>query len=225
MLGKANGGGVVAFLNVTCPNSSTITIANGNITSTKTGTYAAFKLQRIGTWTVTASYNGFTETTSVSVGAGQTQNITMLNNIHIYNHNSYSAGFSGGWSGQYYDTFDGIWHSYDPISGDHVHAETTGTRSVFKATSNGSVNLTGIDYVRIGYSGEQDPGCIYRVQVVGTNGSTVLATSGDISEDRSYTTIDLDVRSINSAAKFQIYAERSGYGYAKVDLYDIWLRS
>lgn len=199
MLGKANGGGIVAFLNVNCPNSSTITAVNGNNRLTATGKSASFKLPRTGNWTVTATYNGISQSQTVSVSAGQTKTVTLLTSVYLYNAGSYASGFSSGWS-------------YGERS---TYVETTGTQyGNNPSISNGSVNLNGYKHL---YAVVQ-----YRVDKAqyawgGSEFSIIDASNTELAKQGHYDsthsgwdtyqpaeTWTFDITNINQIAKFKI---------------------
>ena len=64
MLAKTNAELVLCFLTVKCMNSASVTVVNGNLTYTKTGATTSFTLPRIGTWSITATFNGLTQARS-----------------------------------------------------------------------------------------------------------------------------------------------------------------
>jgi len=229
MLGKANGGGIIATLNVTCPNSSTITATNGNLTFSVTGRTAAFKIPRTGNWTVTASCNGLYEQQTVSVSAGQTINRSMLYTLHIFSNGTYAHGFSSGWTGWYQKSGGGGTENYDPVTNGYVEATARIVQHETHAYSSGWVNLTGYRTVRFvidGYTGTrgQIGNGKVEVQIRQTGTASVVQTTGDIwGGDQSYSeTRDLDVSSINAGVYFEIVA-KEWEGEAQIKLHDIYL--
>lgn len=219
MVGKTNAGGIVGFINVSCPNVSTITAQNGNIVLTATGTYAAFKLQRIGTWTVTASYNGLYETRTVNISPGQTQNLTMLTGMYLYNQGSYAPGFASGWA-----VTNGA-----SDQGNRIHASTGQPKE--SATSNGTVNLSGYRTISVYIAGAITPDNVYGIgeiafNITDSSGQTVLLQHKERSERnrKTYdTTWTFDVSSINQNVKFQITAQSYQGATSTIDLYSIYL--
>lgn len=222
MIGKTNAGSIVAFLNVSCPNSSSITIQSGNIFFSATGTNVSFKLPRIGDWTITASYNGITVTKTVTITAGQTLNETMMDNIYLYNAGVYATGFASGWSAGDYGTYISV---------------TGGPGGSGVSQSSGSVNLTGYRIVAIHVSGD----------IGGSSNTTEQAMAEIITEDgtqllqinKTYSppewggsqafdeTWGFDVSSINSNVKFRIsgntWAGGSDSRHATINLHSIQL--
>ena len=212
MLGKANGGGVVAFLNVNCPHSSTITVKNGNITRTATGTSVSFKLQRIGNWTITATYGSITETRTVSMSAGQTRTETMLNSLYAYNHGSYASWFSRGWSTSSGDSDRG------GEASTYVYAYGSAANVIgYTTTSNGSVNLTGFRTVQLTFNGwaalfpDSDWGGEYSLRILNASTNAVLWTQTYYApSSQSNATISVNVSNINVPVKFSIEGKTQG---------------
>jgi hypothetical protein len=200
MLGKANGGGVVAVLNISCPNSSTITARNGTLSFTRTGTYASFKLPRTGTWTVTASYNGLSETRNIAVTPGQVVNVTMMSSFYLYNRGAYAAGFTSGWS-----------------AGDQnnsVYVESNSYNKNGSAISNGSVNLTGYRSVSVYINGsiesERYAASQLSVEITDAAGNVLLRQATEQTQGNVKTydlTWTFNVSSINTSARFRLVSQ------------------
>ena len=222
MIGKVKTGGIVAFINVSCPNSSLVTVSSSGapvISMQQAGTNMQFKLPRIGDWIVTASYNGLSETRTINVGAGQTQNVTMLTGMYLYNHGSYAPGFASGWAVT----------SGAADQGNRIHA-STGQPKV-SATSNGTVNLSGYRTISAYIAGAITPDNVYGIgeiafNITDSSGQTVLLQHKERSERNSKTydtTWTFDVSSINQNVKFQITAQSYQGATSTINLYSIYL--
>lgn len=230
MLGKVNSGLIFGILKVSCPNSATVTITNGNLSFSNTGTYSEFKLPRTGDWTIRATFNGLTETYTRTVNAGQTVSLTVLTNIHIYHNQTYQYGFSGTFNGWHYRSSSQAPDSYNPIEDNHVHAAASGTSFRTWARSTMAINLTGIRQVKFGgwgktTTGGNDGDGKFAVHITDASGNLLAESGYQGGGDQEYPNLvlTLDVSSINRTGYFQIYAEHWAYGSAVINLYDIWL--
>lgn len=222
MIGKVKTGGIVAFINVSCPNSSLVTVSSNGapvISMQQAGTNMQFKLPRIGDWIVTASYNGLSETRTINVGAGQTQNVTMLTGMYLYNQGSYAPGFTGGWTVT----------SGASDQGSYIHASTGSPKET--ATSRGTVNLRGYQTISAYIAGAITPDNVYGIgeiafNITDSSGQTVLLQHKERVE-RNRKTFDMiwsfDVRSIIQDVKFQITAQSFQGATSTINLYSIYL--
>jgi len=214
MIGKTNSGIILGIINVNLPNSSTVTVSNGNLSFTASGTSVSFKLPRAGTWTVSASSNGISETRNITVNPGAVVNVSMLTGLYLYNRGAYA--FTRGWS-------RGEQSGYVTVNGNN------------NSISNGSVNLTGYRTLRAEVTGRLAPEsyatCQMRFEITDTSGNVLQRqneTKERSAQDYSLTWT-FDVSSINQYVKFRIATqgwsgggEASGWT-ARINLYSIYL--
>lgn len=132
MLAKTNAELVLCFLTVSCMSSASVTVQNGNLTYTKTGATTSFALPRIGTWTITATFNGLTQVRTVTLSGGQSQTVAFPTDIYLYNRGSYAEGYTHGWTAG--------------EESNQVHIAMPNT-----ALSRGWIDLTGVNQVQIEY--------------------------------------------------------------------------
>lgn len=193
MIGKTNSGLILGIINVSCPNPSTITVTNGNLSFTRTGTSASFKLPRTGTWRVTVSYNGLTEVRDVAVAPGQVVNVTMMSSFYLYNRGVYAPGFGTGWSAG--------------DQGTSVYVQSNSYNKNGPSLSNGSVNLTGYRtvsvYIEGSISSERYGTSELRFEITDTAGNTILKQSTGTASKSYALTWTFDVSSINYAVRFR----------------------
>ena len=222
MVGKTNAGSILGFINVACQYSSTVTITNGSLSFTETGTTVNFKLPRIGSWSITAAYNGMTQTRTVTVSSGQTVNVTIEYEFYLYNRGTYHSSFASGWSAGNQGTYIG----------------GSGSRwGAFASVSTGTFDLTQYKTVIMGVSGyinDQDYGTSAAGAQVWSTSGTALSEQNKV-DPRSNLSYNItwneswtyDVTNINQAVKFRIYtAHWSGGGElaectAGINLYSI----
>ena len=221
MIGKTNSGIILGIINVTCPNPSTITVTNGNLSFTGSGTYASFKLPRAGTWTITATYNGITVTKDVTITPGQVLATTIGDSVMLYDRGSYANGFASGWSVADYGTYVAISTNAGPVTSD----------------STGSVNLTGYRTVKAriegGIGGTSDTHGQIWFSVINGSGTLIVTHTESYSppewggSETFDTTGALDVSEINYSVRFQLRAETWAGGsdsrHANISLYKIEL--
>jgi len=192
MIGKTNSGLILGIINVSCPNPSTITVTNGNLSFTRTGTSASFKLPRTGTWTVTVSYNGLSEVRNIAVAPGQVVNVTMMSSLYLYNRGVYAVGFGHGWS-----TGD---------QGNHVYVSKGGA-GYLGSLSNGSVNLTGYRtvsvYIEGTISSERYASSDLEFEITDTAGNRIMRKTINEGSKNYALTWTFDVSSINYAVRFR----------------------
>lgn len=222
MIGKVNSGLILGILKISCPNNATVTIQNGNLSYTKTGTAVEFKLPRIGTWNITAAYNGITNTYPVVVNPGQTVNVTVLDSFYLYNAGTYITGFARGWT--------------KGETASSVSINATASRNP-TSTSNGSVNVTGYRTINAHITGDiggpaATSGRI-TMEVISTDG-TVLASNyiswsaPEWGGSQAYDTVWVfDVSTINQPIQFRLrantYAAGSESRHATITLHSIQL--
>jgi len=219
MIGKVNSGLILGILKISCPNNATITIQNDNLTYTKTGTAVEFKLPRIGTWNITAAYNGITNTYPVIVNPGQTVNVTVLDSFYLYNAGVYVTGFARGWT--------------EGETASNVSINAAASRNP-TSTSNGAVNVTGYRTINTHITGDigGSSGTSGRIMLeIISTGGTVLA-SNNISRSgggsQTYDTVwTFDVSAINQLVQFRLkantYAGGSETRHATITLHSIQL--
>ena len=210
MLSKTNAELVLCFLTVNCMNSANVTVQNGNLVMTKTGATTNFTLPRIGTWTITATFNGLTQVRSVTMSGGQSQTVTYPSDIYLYNQGSYAEGFVHGWSAG--------------EEANQVYIKTLGPD--IQTTSTGAVDLTGISQVEVSW--QYNIGCVNQSEVYMDGYVFVADVNGnpirDIAWNRVYTwgnryqnTTRVSVADINQLAKFALRlsgrGERQGHGW------------
>lgn len=203
MIGKTNSGRVQGILNITCDNSCTVTVTQTGkpYSFTQTGKSMSFKLPSSGTWHISATFGGLTQTKDVTITPGQVLNVKVLDSFYLYNAGTYMTGFRSGWSAGEQSSYVGI---------------TTASGAVY-SKSTGSVNLTGYKTVKAKITGDIG-GVAYTsgeiaVEIV-TADNTVLATKsvrwdapawgGSESYDTTWT---FNVSSINRAVYFRLMVQ------------------
>ena len=204
MIGKTNSGVILGIINVNCPNVATVTLTQSGraYRFTQTGSSTSFKLPVAGTWHISATSYGITQTADVTISPGQTRTVSMLTNLQLYNYGSYASGFASGWS--------------QGDSGDHV--ELYGNRGTSRtATSNGSVNLTGYRTVNATIDGyfsiPSYCGGSIAFEIINGSGATILdkvesLSRGADSQTKTIptTTWTFDVSGINYSVRFRLRA-------------------
>jgi len=203
MTGKANAGGVLGLLNVTCAIETTVTLTKPGyaVTFTKTGTNLSFKLPMAGDWTMTSVQNGLTQTRTVTLTAGVPLTVEPITDIMLYNRGVYATGFASGWSSG--EGSGSVSKTGGPYMKPRGYAKSTG-----------SVNLSEFETVQFEYSSSFNLGYYangdFGFEVVRAGTDTVLASW--TAPRRTYgndplTTQTIDVSSINEAVNFRIWAD------------------
>lgn len=200
MIGKTNAGQVQGILNVTCDNSCTVTVTQTGkpYSFTQSGTSMSFKLPNSGTWHISATFGGLTQTKDVTLTPGQALNVKVLDSFYLYNAGQYMTGFTSGWSAGEQSTY--------------VQVSSYGA-STSTSTSTGKVNLRGYKTIRAKITGwissELYAVSEIRLEIIDTNGNVLAVRSERLGgASKTYDlTWTFNVTSINNDVKFRIASQ------------------
>ena len=212
MIGKTNAGGVVGIVNITSPAECTVTLTKTgySMTFTKTGTSMSFKLPLAGTWHISATSGGLTEEKDITLTAGVPLVLTEMDTVAIYAAGHYIGGFASGWP-----------DATEQESSIYLYSNNLATR---RALSNGRVNLTGFNSIRVRISGvvaESNLGTgVVHFRIYDANGTELKECWGRGQDQGGATSFDdtwtTDVSNINQEVRFgvttQFWVPDSGSG-------------